>query len=1094
MSSLEAHHDTEHETLHYNAFISYKHVSPDMDVARRLHTILENYQIPKKLQESSGIRKIDRIFRDREELNVSADLGKNIETALLHSDYLILICSPESKASEWVQREVAFFLKHHPVENVLTVLVRGEPETAFPQAICQREKWVEVEGEQKKILETVEPLAADVRADSLPETIKLLKEESLRILAGILQCPYDTLKQRHREKRLRRIMYSAFAVAALALAFMGFALHSRQQINSQYQEARKNLARSLSAKARDEIKEGDRKKAMLLALAVENDRDPDRALVPEQISVLHEAMGTYSFGNHYISEYGQAEGMLHGYVSEDKKSILIIDGFSNLILMDGISGKIIWKMGHEDFEVMEEDIDATWSNVCFADNDRALVWSSRDLLFMDVKKKKVLYRISGSFGNEINHLSIHRKAGQFCFYQQDSSTQDYGDAYDSYLTIYNLETGDQLLNYKIDELHTENKRITVNNILYDLQGRKIYLSVSDQEGIKGLPGLMSVSVDDRKTSVISRKECLRAYVTKKDELICFFKEDTKDLAGEGQIGDNPGCHLTLFDKKGKESWTSSSFITSDHPDMWEDRLETNKGSCRVLYAWCRNELLILNLDEQKIMKVFPSYSAIRGACTHKNKNRILIAFTNGSVLAVDADDFKNRMEVLSLDNDIRDFYYNKEADEIIQINSGGNFIFSQRNRDEEMKEMSMNSVPKESNYIFYYAEAGGRSWPYIITSDMEDVTREKELIIFSPDTRKPIYTFSLEKEGVQSINNLTFGMQGSDLCMAFLMDTVDNTTILYKINVTDQKVLIKENLSTYETLSFYSFAISEDLTKLACKRTLGGVVIFDLTGRKATPEDRAIWSKRTGVDKMYFSCKGDYMLASITQETAEGYQRFLSIYNLEKEKYLKKIYYGQGWSGKILAGRESNRVALYDGANHIAVYNLETGEEINSFDVEISDSDGINLAFFDKDRFIITWDHNNVSMWSVASGRRTMSYEYEEGQWVEDSIRISAGSPYFSLKANENITSFSEEDASRMSRRDLHIFYVDRDHRFYPVCQMNKGVFGIQSGEITVVADVDQVYYAPLYSFAALKKRAIKQLDGKQLSDAERKEYFVSGE
>ena len=52
----------------YNAFISYKHAPLDTKVASEIQTRLERFRIPKAIQKSSGIKKIDRIFRDKEEL------------------------------------------------------------------------------------------------------------------------------------------------------------------------------------------------------------------------------------------------------------------------------------------------------------------------------------------------------------------------------------------------------------------------------------------------------------------------------------------------------------------------------------------------------------------------------------------------------------------------------------------------------------------------------------------------------------------------------------------------------------------------------------------------------------------------------------------------------------------------------------------------------------------------------------------------------------------------------------------------------------------------------------------------------------------
>ena len=53
-------------SLHYNAFISYKHAPLDNKVAAEIEKQLERYHIPKKIQKKTGIKKIERIFRDKD--------------------------------------------------------------------------------------------------------------------------------------------------------------------------------------------------------------------------------------------------------------------------------------------------------------------------------------------------------------------------------------------------------------------------------------------------------------------------------------------------------------------------------------------------------------------------------------------------------------------------------------------------------------------------------------------------------------------------------------------------------------------------------------------------------------------------------------------------------------------------------------------------------------------------------------------------------------------------------------------------------------------------------------------------------------------
>lgn len=52
----------------YDAFISYRHCDPDKRIAEKLHRMLETYKIPKAIVKASGKKRINRVFRDREEL------------------------------------------------------------------------------------------------------------------------------------------------------------------------------------------------------------------------------------------------------------------------------------------------------------------------------------------------------------------------------------------------------------------------------------------------------------------------------------------------------------------------------------------------------------------------------------------------------------------------------------------------------------------------------------------------------------------------------------------------------------------------------------------------------------------------------------------------------------------------------------------------------------------------------------------------------------------------------------------------------------------------------------------------------------------
>ena len=61
----------------YDAFISYRHIEPDLTIAKILHEMIEKFNIPKHLRTVSNEdeenlidnKHVFRVFRDREELS-----------------------------------------------------------------------------------------------------------------------------------------------------------------------------------------------------------------------------------------------------------------------------------------------------------------------------------------------------------------------------------------------------------------------------------------------------------------------------------------------------------------------------------------------------------------------------------------------------------------------------------------------------------------------------------------------------------------------------------------------------------------------------------------------------------------------------------------------------------------------------------------------------------------------------------------------------------------------------------------------------------------------------------------------------------------
>jgi hypothetical protein len=104
----------EEKPYKYDAFISYRHVEPDMTIAARLHTMLETFTLPKNLRAESNNQRF-RVFRDREELS-AADLSDSIQEALRSSGHLLVFVIGQIRADDFLMGQPAVHTRRTPVE------------------------------------------------------------------------------------------------------------------------------------------------------------------------------------------------------------------------------------------------------------------------------------------------------------------------------------------------------------------------------------------------------------------------------------------------------------------------------------------------------------------------------------------------------------------------------------------------------------------------------------------------------------------------------------------------------------------------------------------------------------------------------------------------------------------------------------------------------------------------------------------------------------------------------------------------------------------------------------------------------------------
>ena len=241
-AGAELHRIPRSQTLYY-AFLSYSH--RDEQMATWIQQELEQFRVPRalagRLTENGVIpKRLAPIFRDRHELAAADDLSEEIEAALSCSQFLVVLCSPESARSRWTNAEIEYFKRRRPNGCVLAAIVAGEPfaselpgreaEECFPPALLQK-----YDRRGRPTGRRAEPLAADLRGDSDDRRLGLLK-----LIAGMLGVGLDELVQRETTQRHRKFAWLAAASLAGMAITSGLAItaiQSRDEARDQRREA-----------------------------------------------------------------------------------------------------------------------------------------------------------------------------------------------------------------------------------------------------------------------------------------------------------------------------------------------------------------------------------------------------------------------------------------------------------------------------------------------------------------------------------------------------------------------------------------------------------------------------------------------------------------------------------------------------------------------------------------------------------------------------------------------------------------------------------------------------------------------------------------
>ena len=200
------------------AFISYSH--KDVKEAKSLHKHLEFYKLPSDIfnEYDENNRYLRPVFRDKEDIGTGV-LKSVLRKELEVSEYLIIICSPNSAQSTYVSQEAQVFIDQGRIDHIIPYIIDGVPKSGgekecFPESLINHVDQFPDD----------ELLGANINEVGRSKAF-------IRVVSSLLNVEFDTLWKRHKREQKKRLFVLSLLFLFLLFFTYWFAVPLKLSVN-----------------------------------------------------------------------------------------------------------------------------------------------------------------------------------------------------------------------------------------------------------------------------------------------------------------------------------------------------------------------------------------------------------------------------------------------------------------------------------------------------------------------------------------------------------------------------------------------------------------------------------------------------------------------------------------------------------------------------------------------------------------------------------------------------------------------------------------------------------------------------------------------
>lgn len=351
----------------YHAFISYSHAE-DKVLAPRLREELQRFAKPWRC-----LRAL-RLFLDEKSLPLTPALWPTIERELENSRYLLLLASPRAARSDWVPREVSWWIDNKPPGRILLVHTAGNDLDWDDRRGDFHWEDIDALPEVLKGAFAFSPLRLDLRwtksEGGFQDQDPRFRDAVATIAATLHGKPKDQLigqdldQFRKNQLRERTVIFAAAAFTIVILALAGFSWKVQS-------EAMSLTSQRLAARAVEALyTDADLERAALLAVAAFRSADTPSARGALLLSAATGPMVTLPRGAPDDDASSTNPIIQDVAIDRSGEQVAAIDGASDLRIWNRVSFSL---------PIKDPDFDRGFKTVAFLpDGESVLVAGSRN--------------------------------------------------------------------------------------------------------------------------------------------------------------------------------------------------------------------------------------------------------------------------------------------------------------------------------------------------------------------------------------------------------------------------------------------------------------------------------------------------------------------------------------------------------------------------------------------------------------------------------------------------------------------------------------------------------------------------------------------